>query len=98
MSFVNDLRFRALRLYGLLDWQHGGSIINLTKFLYDLGQNTADYADPITVGTLQTTVGANRLRVFGRQTGVYVEDASFMKLREIGRASCREGVNGRGQG
>ena len=83
MSFVSDLRFKALRLYGLLDWQQGGSIINLTKFLYDLGQNTADYADPITVGTLQTTVGANRLRVFGRQTGVYVEDASFMKLREV---------------
>jgi len=37
-------------LYGLLDWQHGGSIINLTKFLYDLGSNTVDYADPITVG------------------------------------------------
>ncbi len=83
MSFSSDLRFKAVRLYGLLDWQQGGSIINLTKFLYDLGQNTADYADPITVGTLQTTVGANRLRVFGRQTGVYVEDASFMKLREV---------------
>ncbi len=83
MSFGSDLRFKALRLYGLLDWQKGGSIINLTKFLYDLGQNTEDFADPITVGTLQTTVGANRLRVFGRQTGVYVEDASFMKLREV---------------
>ncbi|HEU4746940.1 MAG TPA: SusC/RagA family TonB-linked outer membrane protein [Gemmatimonadaceae bacterium] len=83
MSFVNDLRFRAFRLYGLVDWQSGGSIINLTKFLYDLGQNTADYADPITVGTLETTKGANRLRVFGRQTAVYVEDASFVKLREV---------------
>lgn len=83
MSFINDLRFKAFRLYGLLDWQSGGSIINLTKFLYDLGQNTADYAEPITVGTLQTTVGANRLRVFGRQTAVYVEDASFVKLREV---------------
>lgn len=83
MSFVNDLRFKAFRLYGLVDWQSGGSIINLTKFLYDLGQNTVDYADPITVGTLQTTKGANRLRVFGRQTAVYVEDASFVKLREV---------------
>jgi TonB-dependent SusC/RagA subfamily outer membrane receptor len=83
MSFVNNLRFKRLRLYGLLDWQNGGSIINLTKFLYDLGSNTADYADPITVGTLQTTVGANRLRLFPKQTGVYVEDASFMKLREV---------------
>jgi TonB-linked SusC/RagA family outer membrane protein len=83
MSFVNDLRFRSFRIYGLLDWQHGGSIINLTKFLYDLGQNTVDYADPITVGTLQTTVGANRLRLWPKQTALYLEDASFMKLREV---------------
>ena len=83
MSFSNNLRFKRLRLYGLLDWQHGGSIINLTKFLYDLGSNTADYADPITYGGLQTTKGANRLRLFPKQTGVYVEDASFMKLREL---------------
>lgn len=83
MSFSNNLRFKRLRLYGLLDWQHGGSIINLTKFLYDLGQNTADYAEPITVGTLQTTKGANRLRLFPKQTAMYVEDASFMKLREV---------------
>jgi len=83
MSFVNNLRFKRLRLYGLLDWQKGGSIINLTKFLYDLGSNTADFADPITVGTLQTTVGANRLRLFPKQTAMYVEDASFMKLREV---------------
>jgi TonB-linked SusC/RagA family outer membrane protein len=83
MSFSSNLRFRQLRLYGLLDWQHGGSIINLTKFLYDLGQNTVDYADPITVGTLQTTKGENRLRLFSKQTAMYVEDASFMKLREI---------------
>jgi TonB-linked SusC/RagA family outer membrane protein len=83
MSFVNNLRFNRFRLYGLLDWQHGGSIINLTKFLYDLGQNTIDYADPITYGSLQTTKGANRLRLFPKQTAVYVEDASFMKLREL---------------
>jgi hypothetical protein len=83
MSFNNNFRFKRLQLYGLLDWQHGGSIINLTKFLYDLGSNTADYADPITYGGLQTTKGANRLRLFPKQTAMYVEDASFLKLREV---------------
>jgi TonB-dependent starch-binding outer membrane protein SusC len=83
MSFSNNLKFKRLRLYGLLDWQHGGSIINLTKFLYDLGANTVDYADPITYGGLQTTKGANRLRLWPKHTAVYVEDASFMKLREL---------------
>jgi hypothetical protein len=83
MSFVNNFSYKRVRLYGLLDWQHGGSIINLTKFLYDLGSNTADYADPITYGGLQTTKGANRLRLFPKQTAVYVEDGSFVKLREV---------------
>jgi hypothetical protein len=70
-------------LYGLLDWQHGGDVINLTKFLYDLGSNTADFADPITVGGEKTTVGQYRLKIFPKQTRVYVEDASFLKLREV---------------
>jgi TonB-dependent starch-binding outer membrane protein SusC len=82
-SFSTDLSFRRFRFSGLLDWQDGGAVINLTKFLYDLGQNTEDFAKPITVGTLQTTVGANRLRLFPKQTKVYVEDASFAKLREL---------------
>jgi hypothetical protein len=83
MSFINNVRWHAFRLYGLLDWQHGGDVVNLTKFLYDLGSNTKDFADPITVGSLSTTVGANRLRLWPKQTRIYVEDASFMKLREI---------------
>lgn len=83
MSFSSSLTLRRFSLYGLLDWQSGGSIINLTKFLYDLGQNTADYAQPITVDGVQTTAGAHRLAVLGHRTAVYVEDASFMKLREV---------------
>jgi hypothetical protein len=83
MSFSSDLSWRRFRLSGLLDWQQGSAIINLTKFLYDLGQNTADYATPIRVGNLNTTVGANRLRLFPKQTAMYVEDGSFVKLREL---------------
>jgi outer membrane receptor protein involved in Fe transport len=83
MSFSNNVRWRALRLFGLLDWQNGGDVINLTKFLYDNGSNTSDYANPTTTCGAVTTVGACRLAVFPKQTGVYVEDASFVKLREI---------------
>lgn len=83
MSFGSDVTYRRFRLSGLLDWQEGSSVINLTKFLYDLGQNSVDYADPITVGGVQTTKGAHRLAVFGKQTAVFVEDASFIKLREV---------------
>ena len=83
MSFGNEVTWKRVRLYGLLDWQKGGDIINLTKFLYDLGQNTADYADPITVNGVATTVGVNRLAEFPHKTKVYVEDGSFLKLREV---------------
>ncbi|HEX2250179.1 MAG TPA: TonB-dependent receptor plug domain-containing protein, partial [Gemmatimonadales bacterium] len=33
MSFSSDLTVGRFRLYGLLDWQQGGDLINLTKFL-----------------------------------------------------------------
>ena len=81
MSFGNELQWKRFKAYGLLDWQKGGDIINLTKFLYDLGQNTADYADPIAGNTL--TVGEQRLADFPHKTKVYVEDGSFLKLREV---------------
>jgi outer membrane receptor protein involved in Fe transport len=83
MSFGNDFSYKRLRLSALLDWQKGGDVINLTKFLFDLGQNTADFATPVTVGGVETTAGARRLDLFGRQTAVYLEDASFVKLREV---------------
>lgn len=83
MSFLNDLRVGRFELSALVDWQQGGDIINLTKFLFDLGQNTVDFADPITVGGVETTAGARRLELFGRQTAVYLEDASYVKLREV---------------
>jgi len=81
MSFGNDLTWKRFHAYGLLDWQKGGDIINLTKFLYDLGQNTADYADPQPGSTL--TVGEQRLADFPHKTKVYVEDGGFLKLREV---------------
>ena len=84
MSFSSDLTFRRFRLSGLLDWQKGSHVINLTKFLYDLGQNTADYAQPFQrADGSMTTVGAHRLEAWPKETGVYVEDASFLKLREV---------------
>jgi hypothetical protein len=81
MSFSNDVKWGGIRLYGLLDWQKGGDVVNLTKFLYDLGSNTADYANPVSGSTL--TAGAARLAAWPKQTRIYVEDAGFVKLREL---------------
>jgi TonB-dependent starch-binding outer membrane protein SusC len=91
MGFSNEVTVGSFNLYGLLDWQNGGHVINLTKLLFDFGQNTADFADdPQMVGTLYgqavdqvLTRGERRIRGFGTETRPYIEDASFLKLREI---------------
>jgi TonB-linked SusC/RagA family outer membrane protein len=73
MGFSNSFRYRGWSLSFLLDWQKGSDVINLTRFIYDLGQNTPDY-----VGA-----GEQRLKDQATNAGVYIEDASFLKLREI---------------
>ena len=51
MSFSNEFNWGAWRLYGLVDWKHGGDIINLTQFLYDAAGNSKDYSeDPNSAG------------------------------------------------
>ena len=57
----------------LLDWQHGSNIINLTRLLYDGNSLSPDVA-----------AMAKRLTTFGNgDARPYIEDASFVKLREI---------------
>jgi hypothetical protein len=73
MSFTNDIDYKALSLGFLFDWKQGGDIINLTEFLYDAGQNSKDYL----------TAGVQRLADWSTRTGVYVQDGSYLKLREV---------------
>jgi len=75
MGFVNDFKYGPFSLATNLDWQQGSKVINLTRFLYDLTANTPDY----------TTAGEKRLTDWGvnKLTSTYVEDATFLKIREI---------------
>jgi TonB-linked SusC/RagA family outer membrane protein len=77
MSFSNDLTWRQLSLGFLFDWKQGGDVVNLTEYLYDFGQNSVDYVE----------AGADR---FARnndpvnpETQPYVQDGSYLKLREV---------------
>jgi TonB-linked SusC/RagA family outer membrane protein len=75
MGFVNDVTFRAFTFNLVLDYQRGGSIINLTQFLYDDAGTAADFGSP-----------AYDVRYKGYTDGVmipYIEDASFLKMREL---------------
>ena len=84
VSFTNDLTYNSFGLYFHLDWQQGGDIMNLTKLLYDIvGSNTEGFADPDFTGL--TGAERNAMGPFGagQITGIYVEEATFLKLREI---------------
>lgn len=90
LGWVNDIDVGGLNFYFLWDWQQGGNLINLTKLLYDFGGNTADFdTDPQfveNIGPVQIndtlTIGQRRVRGFGAETRPYIEDASYLKLRE----------------
>jgi hypothetical protein len=77
MSFSNDLTWRRLSLGLLFDWKQGGDIINLTEFLFDFGQNSVDYVE----------AGAKRFAdnndPVNPTTQQYVQDGSYLKLREV---------------
>ena len=83
MGFTNDISVGAFNIFAHFNWQQGGDVINLTKLLYDFGQNTFDYDEEITVDGTTVLRGENRLAGFGRQAGLYIEDATFLKLREL---------------
>lgn len=78
MGFSNEINFGPLRLTSLLDWRKGGKVANLTNdyFLDCCNDN---------FGTLGDTVLANNLRAKQgrRQSAAFVENATFLKLREL---------------
>jgi TonB-linked SusC/RagA family outer membrane protein len=74
LGFSNEFKFGDFGVFSLIDWQQGSEIINLTRLLYDFGQVTEDY------------VGAGEARLDSFNMGdirPYVEDATFIKLREV---------------
>lgn len=75
MGFANTFRYSRLSLSFLMDWQQGSDIVNLTRFLYDDAKNSVDYEE----------AGAKRQADWdtGNNTAIYLEDASFLKLREV---------------
>ncbi len=72
MGFANTVKLGDLSLSLLLDWQQGSQIINLTRFLYDASGNSVD-----------PEAAKERQAQWARDASVYVEDASFLKVREL---------------
>ncbi|HEX8695452.1 MAG TPA: SusC/RagA family TonB-linked outer membrane protein [Longimicrobium sp.] len=80
MGFANDVTWRNLTLSGLVDWAHGGLVANLTKSYYDDAVNGADWTG---CNTSDTCAGAERAERQGGHVTQYLEDGSYVKLREV---------------
>jgi TonB-linked SusC/RagA family outer membrane protein len=85
LSLGSDLTYKNLGFSFLWDYKKGGSVINLTELLFDLFQNSQDWS---TVGDSSGVRpahlgGQQRLNEFFKgNTYPYVQDASYIKLRE----------------
>ncbi|HEY2065403.1 MAG TPA: TonB-dependent receptor, partial [Gemmatimonadaceae bacterium] len=74
MGFSNVVTIGSLRLQGLLDWQHGGSLVNVTQDVLDAFGAAGDQPD----GGVARATRNDQLGI-----AQYVYDGSFVKLREL---------------
>jgi TonB-linked SusC/RagA family outer membrane protein len=73
VGWANNFTFKQFGLTSLIDWQQGSDIVNLTRLLYDFGGVSPD------VEAMNA-----RLEAFGSDDmRPYIEDASFVKVREV---------------
>ncbi len=107
MSWFNTLKYKNWELSFLFHWKKGGDNINLSTLLSDIFGTSPDY-DEITLdpeGKLSN--GEYRLSQLGVSAKVFVEDASYIRMREASlfyaiprsvfnnKASLRMGISAR---
>ena len=83
MSTYNEITFQnKLSLRFLLHWKKGGQNVNLTNLENDFGGTSADWD----AQTLKKGVpnGAYRISQIGTSAQQFVQNTSYLKLREIG--------------
>ena len=86
MSLSNNLNYKDFSLSFLWHWKKGGDNVNLTKLLSDFGGTSADYDDFTVDPNGQIKNGDYRINngIFAGNATPFVEDASYLRLREIG--------------
>ena len=84
MNFFNTFTWKGFELSMLWHWKEGGDNINLTMLLFDLSSNSPDFDDFGLDPAGQMPNGPYRLSNIGVNTDVMVEDASYMRMREVG--------------
>jgi hypothetical protein len=83
MSFLNNVTFKGFELSMLWHKKQGGKNINLSALLSDLSGTSPDYDDTDIDPTEALNNGDYRLSVLGSNTDPYIEDASYLRMREV---------------
>ncbi len=84
MGFSNDFQLGSFSLNTLVDYRSGGALSDMTQNLMDEGLNSWDYDKP-SPNPKYASLGAARYLGWnaGRNAASYIEDGTFVKLREI---------------
>ena len=83
MNFHNFITVKQnLTFSFLLHWKEGGDNINLTELLTDLGGTSPDYDDDDNGDGVSNAT--ERIRALGVSAAPFVQEASYLRLREIG--------------
>ncbi|WP_378181378.1 SusC/RagA family TonB-linked outer membrane protein [Aquimarina sp. SS2-1] len=83
MTWSNNIRYKDFTLSFLWHWKNGGDNINLTSLLTDFGRTSADYDDFDFDPTIPNG-DFRRAAFFNGNATPFIEDASYLRLREIG--------------
>ena len=81
MGFNSDVKYKNLQFTMLWQWKNGGDNVNLTTLLTDLNETSHDFDDFGADPSGELTNGQYRP---GAPPAVHVEDASYVRLREVG--------------
>jgi TonB-linked SusC/RagA family outer membrane protein len=77
IGFTNGFTYKALNVSVTVDYQKGGTVTNLTQVLLDDGKTAEDFGE-----STYTARWDNAFAGFG-VISPYIEDATFVKLREV---------------
>ncbi|MFT7587830.1 MAG: TonB-linked SusC/RagA family outer membrane protein [Limisphaerales bacterium] len=85
LSWFNTMKImKNVDVSFLLHWKQGGSNVNLSTLLSDLSGTSGDYDETGLDPDGLLSNGDYRLSQLGVSANVFVEDASYLRLREIG--------------
>ncbi len=83
MNFFNELTFmKDFSLRFLLHWKNKGDNINLSELLTDLGGTSPDFDADKNGNNIAD--GQDRINSLGTTARIFVQDAGYLRLREIG--------------